>query len=85
MKVHKVGKVVQPSNRKKPVSDKPKKKPYVPLYGTKDCTYEGKKKGRKTNEEREKYCILISLSKTIHYYFLLNFHLFLIYFLFETI
>ena len=39
----------------KPVSDKPKKKPYVPLYGTKNCTYEGNKKGRKTIEEREKY------------------------------
>ena len=64
MKVHKVGKVVQPSNRKKPVSDKPKKKPYVPLYGKKDCTYEGKKKGRKTTEERQKYLEEIKFRKT---------------------
>tara|TARA_R100001591_G_scaffold108775_1_gene118470 strand:+ start:995 stop:1222 length:228 start_codon:yes stop_codon:yes gene_type:complete len=57
MKVHKVGKVHLLAGRKKPLpqSDKPKKKPYVPLYGTKNCTYEGNKKGRKTNEERQKY------------------------------
>ena len=25
---------------------------YQPLYGTSDCTYEGKKRGRKTNIEK---------------------------------
>lgn len=26
---------------------------YKPLFGTDDCTYKGKKKGRKTNEQKQ--------------------------------
>tara|TARA_S200002703_G_scaffold106345_1_gene92332 strand:- start:131 stop:352 length:222 start_codon:yes stop_codon:yes gene_type:complete len=54
MKVHKVGKLHLLAGRKKPPSKVAKDKPYVPLYNTKDCSYNGKKKGRKTNEEKQK-------------------------------
>tara|TARA_R110000824_G_scaffold14544_5_gene61718 strand:+ start:198 stop:428 length:231 start_codon:yes stop_codon:yes gene_type:complete len=56
----KFGKAKQPADRKRPP---PKKKPYpakgeekyyVPLHNTPTCTYTGKKRGRKSKEEKEK-------------------------------
>ena len=40
----------QNPNRKRP---EPKKKYYEASYGKPDCPYQGKKKGRKTNEEKK--------------------------------
>ena len=54
MKVYKLGNSNLLAGRKKPKKKSIKKKPYVPLYGTKNCPYNGKKKGRKTNEEIQK-------------------------------
>ena len=51
MVVLKLGKSKQPANRK---SAPPKKKQYTPLYNTPKCTYTGKKRGRKSREEKEK-------------------------------
>jgi len=45
----KIGMRRQPVDRKRP---EPKKKYYEPLYGTPECPYKGKKKGRKSAEER---------------------------------
>ena len=51
MVVLKLGKSKQPANRK---SAPKKKQQYVPLYNTPKCTYTGKKRGRKSREEKEK-------------------------------
>jgi len=51
MVVLKLGRSKQPANRK---SAPPKKKHYVPLYNTPSCPYTGKKRGRKSNQEKEK-------------------------------
>lgn len=50
----KIGMRRQPVDRKRPQSKSPlpKKKYYEPLYGTPECPYKGKKKGRKSAEER---------------------------------
>ena len=56
----KFGKAKQPLDRKKPCSKKKpyqvnqKEKYYVPLHNTPTCTYTGKKRGRKSKEEKEK-------------------------------
>ena len=46
----KIGMRRQPVDRKRP--EPKKKKYYEPLYGTPECPYKGKKKGRKSAEER---------------------------------
>ena len=51
MVVLKLGKSKQPANRK---SAPKKKQHYVPLHNTPTCTYTGKKRGRKSKEEKEK-------------------------------
>lgn len=58
--------------KKMPFRDKeeeqPKKKYYEPLFGTPECTYTGKKRGRKSMEERKKPCLKVE-SKTVIMYF----------------
>ena len=45
------------------------KKYYISSYGTKDCTYHGKKRGRKTMEEKEQSILLKVERKKIILYF----------------
>jgi len=56
MVVLKLGKSKQPANRKSAPKKQQytKEKYYVPLYNTPICTYTGKKRGRKSKEEKEK-------------------------------
>lgn len=44
------------------------KKYYEPLYGTKDCPYEGNKRGRKSLEERNRPTIKYEKKITILYF-----------------
>lgn len=48
--------------------EQPKKVYYEPLFGTPECTYTGKKRGRKSMEERKKPCLKVE-SKTVIMYF----------------
>ncbi len=48
---------------------KEEKKYYISSYGTKDCTYHGKKRGRKTMEEKEQPILLKVERKKIILYF----------------
>tara|TARA_R110002020_G_scaffold118749_2_gene271251 strand:- start:1737 stop:1952 length:216 start_codon:yes stop_codon:yes gene_type:complete len=53
--VLKLGKSKQPVDRQRPAKKKQqytKEKYYVPLYNTPKCTYTGKKRGRKSKEEK---------------------------------
>ncbi len=54
MVVLKIGKSKQPADRKRPPKKQQytKEKYYVPLYNTPTCTYTGKKRGRKSKEEK---------------------------------
>lgn len=56
MVVLKLGKSKQPVDRKRPPKKQQytKEKYYVPLHNTPTCTYTGKKRGRKSKEEKEK-------------------------------
>tara|TARA_R100001440_G_scaffold16228_3_gene27631 strand:- start:976 stop:1197 length:222 start_codon:yes stop_codon:yes gene_type:complete len=54
--------------RKNKIEDK-NKKYYEPLYGTPECTYSGKKRGRKSEKEKEKPILMKFEKKNIIIYF----------------
>jgi len=44
------------------------KKYYQPLYGTPECTYSGKKRGRKSEKEKEKPLLKVEDKNIIMYF-----------------